>query len=235
MSAFVNKNFEPAWESVRPVPIVRIDFGQGKVITRTLHGNIASYVCDADGRALDILPGIYEPATYLDRLNQFRLLHNYFVTQVGQQEKDKVAEKLRKYHSDQAKALGENQPPARFVNMADMAKVRIEGRLKAMLVAGNSDPGVPATPAGAGQKKDVNLYAGEDLSSWAALAEDTKLNESVRKRQVHEMLARTGPAQPNALKKRLYREVLHADLDDPYLGLGKTLFASYPFAGEERR
>jgi hypothetical protein len=33
--------------------------------------------------------------------------------------------------------------------------------------------------------------------------------------------------------KKLYKEVLHADLDDPYLGLGPTLFAGYPFAGED--
>ena len=31
----------------------------------------------------------------------------------------------------------------------------------------------------------------------------------------------------------LDREVLHADLDDPYLGLGKILFDTYPFAKED--
>jgi hypothetical protein len=29
--------------------------------------------------------------------------------------------------------------------------------------------------------------------------------------------------------------VLHADLDDPYLGLGKSLFANYPFAAEDKK
>ena len=41
-------------------------------------------------------------------------------------------------------------------------------------------------------------------------------------------------AQPAALTKWLYKEVLHADLDDPYLGLGPALFASYPFAKEDK-
>ena len=29
---------------------------------------------------------------------------------------------------------------------------------------------------------------------------------------------------PEQIKRWLYREVLHADLDDPYLGLGDALF-----------
>ncbi len=28
-------------------------------------------------------------------------------------------------------------------------------------------------------------------------------------------------------------ELVHADLDDPYLGLGEVLFATYPFAKED--
>ena len=64
VSAFINQHFEPAWEMVRPVPIVRIDFGNGNVATRTLRGNVASYVCGADGQIVDILPGIYTPAAY---------------------------------------------------------------------------------------------------------------------------------------------------------------------------
>ncbi len=57
---FINTTFEPTWQSVRPVPLVRIDFGNGHVVTRTLHGNIATFVCNADGHVLDILPGIYQ-------------------------------------------------------------------------------------------------------------------------------------------------------------------------------
>jgi hypothetical protein len=32
----------------------------------------------------------------------------------------------------------------------------------------------------------------------------------------------------------LYRDVLHADLDDPYQGLGKALFCTNTFAREDR-
>ena len=73
----INNAFEPVWESVRPVPIVTIDFGNGHAITRTLHGNIATYLCNAQGTVFDILPGIYEPTEYLNQLNQFSLLYRH--------------------------------------------------------------------------------------------------------------------------------------------------------------
>ena len=77
MRTTINNNFEPVWESVRPVPIVTIDFGNGTKITRTLHGNIATYLCNARGTVFDILPGIYEPGEYLNQLNQFALLYRH--------------------------------------------------------------------------------------------------------------------------------------------------------------
>jgi hypothetical protein len=64
---FVNQSFEPVWESVRPVPIVHIDFGNGNVLTRTLHGNILTSICTPDSFVVDALPGIYREAEYLSR------------------------------------------------------------------------------------------------------------------------------------------------------------------------
>src|SRR5436305_6437137 len=100
MSGFINQNFEAVWESVRPVPIIRIDFGNGTVLTRTLHGNIATYVCTAEGQVLDIMAGIYNPSGKLRGLNQFRQLANY----VDQEGKAKRATRLRDYHQSQAEA-----------------------------------------------------------------------------------------------------------------------------------
>ena len=59
---YINAEFEPVWESVRPVPIVTIDFGNGHTVRRTLHGNIATYICGSDGSVYDVLPGISPPA-----------------------------------------------------------------------------------------------------------------------------------------------------------------------------
>ena len=226
---FINKNFESVWESVRPVPIVRIDFGDGTVLTRTLHGNIATYVCTADGRVLDILPGIYEPQTYLHSLNQFRLLHNYVV-----RAKDQGATRLKEYHEGQVRALKENQPPPQFVNHAGLSKRMIEGGILAVLVSGKEAQQWNATSAKTQKTSDQpKLPSNNDIANWKILAEDTRINETTRRLQIHEMLAAAGQIQPKNVTKKLYKEVLQADLDDPYLGLGQTLFAGYPFAKEE--
>jgi hypothetical protein len=64
----MSESFEPAWQSLRPVPRVTIDFGNGTIVKRTLHGNVATYICTQDGKVLDILPGIYDAKTYAREL-----------------------------------------------------------------------------------------------------------------------------------------------------------------------
>ena len=222
---FINTYFEPTWESVRPVPILRLDFGSGNVITRTLHGNIATYVCTAEGEALDILPGIYTPTAYLEQLQQFRLLANF----VDQEGKDKRAERCKQYHEKLAAALKAEKVPPHFINMADFSKKAIEGGIKAALADGKAE----AKPEH--KEADLGLGNKDDLSSWKALKEDTELNEKVRRLQVHEMLAKEPLVLPEKITKPLYKDVLHSDLDDPYLGLGKLLFADYAFEKEDKR
>jgi hypothetical protein len=219
VSTFVNSNFEPVWVSVRPVPLVHIDFGNGKVLTRTLHGNIATYVCTAEGEVLDIVAGIYVPSVYIDRLAQARLLAGY----VDQEGKTKRAERLVAYHKGQVSALAKDAVPPHLIPQP-VFKAKIEGPTKALLL--------PATARGPAERRPpekLDLKAPEDLASWNVLIEDTRANEAVRRRQVSELLASATPVKPEAITKKVYKDILLADLDDPYLGLGKTLFPSYPF------
>jgi hypothetical protein len=230
VALFVNTNFEPAWEMVRPVPIVRIDFGNGTVLTRTLHGNIATSVCTAEGQVLDILPGIYTAPAYLHRLNQFRLLANY-IHRAGPEQREA---RLREYHQGQAEALAKNEAPPRFVNQAGLSKAEIERGVLAVLVPGKVADALDPPAAKVARVKDgPQLDAREDVANWKLLAEDTVQNDTLRRRQIHEALAAKGLVRPQAVTKWLYKEVLHADLDDPYLGLGDVLYASYPFAKED--
>jgi hypothetical protein len=228
VAALLNRYFEPAWESVRPVPLVRIDFGNGNVLTRTLHGNVVTYSCDTDGRALDALPGIYTPEAYRDRLKQLRLLAGY----VARRPADQRDAWVRSYHRRQADALASGQSPEQFAERrgaAPITKRVIETPVE--IVLQTARPGVPSEPTPLATPADVQEP--QDVASWTWLAEDTALNESTRRRQIHEALAEAGLVRPEALSRRFYKEVLHADLDDPYLGLGPTLFATYPFARED--
>src|SRR5262249_18967083 len=122
---FLQQHFEPAWETVHPVPLVRFDFGDGRVVTRTLHGNIASYVCVPDGQVLDILPALYTPPGYRSNLAQLRLL----AVHVDWGNASQHLVQLRQYHQRRALALRVPAPaqvnpaPAR---PADRGKDRVE-------------------------------------------------------------------------------------------------------------
>jgi hypothetical protein len=64
VSDFLRTNFVLHWQSVRPVPRVTIDFGDGRKLERTLTGNSAHYVLASDGTPIDVLPGLYSPLAF---------------------------------------------------------------------------------------------------------------------------------------------------------------------------
>jgi hypothetical protein len=241
IAEYVNAGFEPVWVSVRPVPMVTIDFGNGHKVTRTLHGNIATSVCDSDGKVLDILPGIYQPGEYRKQLEQLVLLNVYARAGAPGQGFEAT---IKTYHQRQYERLKAEKPADRLVYnaVADFGKARIENPVK-LLAAADPAPPLQRDPVTGEIKKSGDKPAAaesvskkaEGVAGWKELAEDTRINETIRRRQIHEMLATTGPVPMESVVKWLYKEVLHADLDDPMLGLGEVLNRNYPFAGEDRK
>lgn len=70
ISDYLRENFVLHWESVRPAPVMTVDFGDGRRIVRTVTGNSIHYVLDAEGRPLDGLPGLYGPQAFLEWLQR---------------------------------------------------------------------------------------------------------------------------------------------------------------------
>lgn len=70
VSDYLRENFVLLWSSERPVPRVTIDFGDGRVIERTITGNAVHYVLDGQGRPLDAIPGLYGPGAFVRALHQ---------------------------------------------------------------------------------------------------------------------------------------------------------------------
>jgi hypothetical protein len=68
VSAFLREQFVLHWESVRPVPVISIDFGDGRVLRRTVTGNSIHYVLTPEGKVLDALPGLYGPRRFQQQL-----------------------------------------------------------------------------------------------------------------------------------------------------------------------
>lgn len=194
---YISKHFEPAWQSVRAVPMVHVDFGNGAVVHRTLHGNIATYVCNEEGRVIDILPGLYSPAAYRLALEKLEQIAAYSAKLVP--DNRKIA--LRAYHS------------RKVTEILDLL-----------------DPDRRPAPLESKTTYEPPLQTAEDKANWQMLAMDTQHNATVRSLEIHEKLGKTiTPPRPSQIARWLYKEVLHADLEDPYLGLGEKMFASYPF------
>jgi hypothetical protein len=213
----LNEQFEPVWQSVRPVPMIHIDFGNGRTVTRTLHGNIACYVCAGDGVVIDILPGIYTASAYSTGLTQIRS----FAASLDRSLQTPRATQLWQYHQQQVAMIRNNQVNPNGARRADEGKGVIERRVE-RAIGGNVAiaPGIGTVPRGLG------------LGTWQALVEDTKLNETQRRLQIHEKLAVSPLLRPEQIKSWLYKTTLNSDLDDPYLGLGDVLAASDVFPTE---
>jgi hypothetical protein len=224
VSQFINENFEPAWESVRPVPVITIDFGNGHTITRTINGNIATHVCMSDGTLLDIIPGVYTADAYHRQLQQLVLLNRYV------QDAPRAEARLADYHKQQAAHLAKNESPASLVEVREGPSILgVETTIR-LVAAGRSNRAVDR----AGRAAPPTPSA-EKLPGWKELVEDTRINETLRRKRIHEKLAKAGMIQPKDITKWLYKEVLAADLDDPTLGLGDLLNKSYPFKDEDAK
>ena len=68
ISQILRDRFVLHWQSVRPVPKVTIDFGDGRKLERTLTGNSIHYILDSNGRPVDALPGLYSPKAFQQQL-----------------------------------------------------------------------------------------------------------------------------------------------------------------------
>lgn len=72
ISKYLRENYVLHWKSVRPVPKVTIDFGDGRKMERTLTGNSIHYILSDRGEVIDALPGLYGPAAFLKSLHDAR-------------------------------------------------------------------------------------------------------------------------------------------------------------------
>jgi hypothetical protein len=65
VSRLLRERYVLHWRSVRPVPKLTIDFGDGRTLRGTITGNSIHYVLDPRGRLVDALPGLYGPGAFL--------------------------------------------------------------------------------------------------------------------------------------------------------------------------
>ena len=204
VSSFVREQFVAAWESVRPVPLVEIDFG---------NGNIATYVCDPNGRVIDIIPGLNTPEAFLEdlryALNLWRAsLAAFDKTVLDYHLANRTTPTVYEWvRNDFSKSMIERCCRMSLDKRQEMVDKKTPG---ARIV-----PGPFARPAVADADAPIRLLSAEEI---AILTADTAINRKERKPIVHQILSEQ-IVRPAEITKRVYKEVLHCDLDDPYLGL----------------
>lgn len=101
VSSALRERFILHWKSVRPVPRVTIDYGDGRKLERTLTGNSIHYILDAEGRPIDALPGLYGPQAFLRELERAAAVARQTINQPDAAR----AETLRSYHQSRVEAL----------------------------------------------------------------------------------------------------------------------------------
>jgi hypothetical protein len=94
ISGYLREHFILHWKSVRPVPRITIDYGDGRRVERTITGNSIHYILDADGKIVDALPGLYSPTAFLRGLKQAEGV----AKEIAGQGEEKREEILRRYH-----------------------------------------------------------------------------------------------------------------------------------------
>lgn len=107
ISDYLRDNFVLHWQTVRPVPRVTIDFGDGRKLERTVTGNSAHYVLASDGTVLDALPGLYGPQAFLQWLQVMQNLDGSYrrVAQARTEPSAVRALLLKQHHAGRRDAI----------------------------------------------------------------------------------------------------------------------------------
>jgi hypothetical protein len=104
VSDLLREQFVLHWQSVRSVPKVTIDFGDGRKMERTLTGNSVHLLLDSNGQFIDALPGLYGPGAFLRELNRLLPVAS-FLRMLGTSNERATA--LRQYHDARLKETEE--------------------------------------------------------------------------------------------------------------------------------
>jgi len=193
----MNRDFECVWEELRPAPHVTIDFKNGYVLERTLNGNVATLFVAPEGGVFDILPGLMGKPTYASKIELIA-------------ERFRAARRSGVFSSDSVRADCESRaemwraiapelmPPNMLDFDVEIAKGVVEIPIKTALGVG----GKPISP-----------------SDQASLNADTRSVFTTLLPAALDLLAKHPLAAPEELTEELFRDILHVDLEDPYLGL----------------
>jgi hypothetical protein len=218
IASILRERYVLYWHSVRPVPQVTIDMGDGRKIRQTITGNSIHYLLDADGNVLDALPGLRSPRAFREQLEAWQTL-------------DRA--NLREYHTARATSgMTRNvlRPKAQDAAMRAMSKMIVERPLLQQLSLGvrlpRLEPQVEAdvvfSASSLALMRSKQPLTEELLTSLRRIvALDTLVNDELHG-VMHGWFAAGEVKDLASLNERVYDELFLTPSDDPWLGLNPT-------------
>ena len=244
VSAFLREHYVLHWESVRPVPKVTIDFGDGRVLKRTITGNSIHYVLDAEGRPIDAIPGLVAPKTFLASLSAAEDLAQKLARlspaaretllrqwHQGRLEQTLVAWESDIRHLDPQVSLKEDSFYSRATRLERASEDRwrfIAGlhRFDAALAPEVGKQFIPSPPTASEAGRIATTKAMPEnpllrqlLFLRESVAEDSVRNEYQLHRRIHEWLSNQQYTDVEKLNAQVYPQLFLMPLDDPWYGL----------------
>lgn len=95
LSGWLDENFVLHWSSERAVPVLEIDYGDGRKIRTTTTGNSAHYVLAPGGEVLDVVPGLYSASGFRAALTESKALYETVAAHP-----DDAASRIAAHHRD---------------------------------------------------------------------------------------------------------------------------------------
>lgn len=246
VNQILRNDFVLHWQSVRPVPKVTIDFGDGRTLERTLTGNSIHYVLDPKGRPVDGIPGLHGAKAFAGLITRAGTLARKTAPLDGAARKTA----LREFHGTRIEAIAAewNRDLTKLGIAPAPSKSKGADRL-AVLEKASADHWneIAERHAGDVALDDASRRASRKLlppSAWDAgrlamtkrvvedpmlrqfdvlqrsLALDGVTNEFTLHPKLHRWFEE-GSAEDDVsrLNERAYRELFLMPLDDPWLGL----------------
>ena len=221
IAAEMRDHFILHWKSVRPVPKVTIDFGDGRKITTTITGNSIHYLLAPDGHVIDALPGMYTPEAFLAALREF----SWGRTPLSGRPLDSAANAARanegvRYHSaiDAARLTASKA----IVETPLLTNLSGGSKLQVMTLAREDDVVIDESSLRVirekSRPKTDEEFAEMIATLKATLAADTRLNENELRPAIRRWIAE-GMTDVEALNERVYAELFLTPSSDPWLGL----------------
>ena len=230
IAAQLRENFVLHWEPVRDVPVVTIDFGNGRRLRQPLTGNSVHLVLDHRGRPIDALPGLVSPQSFKDWLAETSRFwgateahqDGAFWSSVASYHRDR-ADRRRSESSlaisktDQVSEL--NPLDERWSELAASQGVRLASTSQQLLQV--QRPAAENAMRIAASKAIVEapmLRLVQPIER--AIARDTVFNLYALQTKIDDWFAASSvPTAYEAMTDRIYAEVFQMPLDDPWLGL----------------